>query len=181
MLALTKCTKTPHRIPRSLRESRNSMRCCRFFKRAASFEQPVNLIVQRFRAGAAGKRSPEQRVLYQLVEQQIDDPDVLGIYTSGKQQITGDSLVTDPESTFNFPNCSRLCGTVCCVRSRTRQSFTQIVFFWISSTVKAATGKARLSARSSSAHPSLSFSSWVRISSFSGHFQTGPAASEDRH
>lgn len=45
------------------------MRCCRFFKRAASFEQPVNLIVQRFRAGAAGKRSPEQRVLYQLVEQ----------------------------------------------------------------------------------------------------------------
>ena len=79
------------------------MRCCRFFKRAASFEQPVDLIVQRFRAGAAGKRSPEQRVLYQLVEQQIDDPDVLGIYTSGKQQITGDSLVTDPEPTFQFP------------------------------------------------------------------------------
>ena len=47
------------------------MRCYRFFKRAASFEQPVNLIVQRFRAGAAGKRSPEQRVLYQLVEQQM--------------------------------------------------------------------------------------------------------------
>ena len=124
------------------------MRCYRFFKRAASFEQPVNLIVQRFRAGAAGKRSPEQRVLYQLVEQQIDDPDVLGIYTSGKQQITGDSLVTDPEPTFQFPELQ------------------QIVFFWISSTVKAATGKARLSARSSSAHPSLSFSSWVRISSF---------------
>ena len=78
------------------------MRCCRFFKRAASFEQPVNLIVQRFRAGAAGKRSPEQRVLYQLVEQQIDDPDVLGIYTSGKQQITGDSLVTDPGVFFFF-------------------------------------------------------------------------------
>ena len=69
------------------------MRCCRFFKRAASFEQPVDLIVQRFRAGAAGKRSPEQRVLYQLVEQQIDDPDVLGIYTSGKQQITGAAQV----------------------------------------------------------------------------------------
>ena len=30
------------------------MRCCRFFKRAASFEQPVDLIVQRFRAGALG-------------------------------------------------------------------------------------------------------------------------------
>lgn len=70
MLAFDKVhKKAPHRIPRSLRESRNSMRCCRFFKRAASFEQPVNLIVQRFRAGAAGKRSPEQRVLYQLVEQ----------------------------------------------------------------------------------------------------------------
>lgn len=142
------------------------MRCYRFFKRAASFEQPVNLIVQRFRAGAAGKRSPEQRVLYQLVEQQIDDPDVLGIYTSGKQQITGDSLVTDPEPTFQFPELQQ---TVWRRLLREKQNQTVIHtdrFLLDFFHREAATGKARLSARSSSAHPSLSFSSWVRISSF---------------
>ena len=141
------------------------MRCCRFFKRAASFEQPVNLIVQRFRAGAAGKRSPEQRVLYQLVEQQIDDPDVLGIYTPGKQQITGDSLVTDPEPTFQFPELQQ---TVWRRLLREKQNQTVIhtdrflldFFHRESSNGKGTALCQKLFG------PSLSFSSWVRISSF---------------